>query len=130
MRPGWSDKLVVPLVQGRSLDRSLPDGPRTTCHRRSSARHSLLATFHASRSRWSTRPTTPVLIGPFRESPAAADPDHGRSTNLVSMAIRFAGTRPARSTKRHSFPGTELEALVAIRLLDDDGRSRFLGEER
>ncbi len=43
---------------------------------------------------------------------------HERSEDLVSMAVRLAGTPCSPLYKRHLFPDRELAALVAIRLPD------------
>lgn len=49
---------------------------------------------------------------------AEADRAHERSEDLVSMAVRLAGTPCSPLYKRHSFPDRELAALVASHLPD------------
>ena len=49
---------------------------------------------------------------------AEADRAHGRSEDLVTMAVRLAGTPCSPLYQRHTFPDQELAALVASHLPD------------
>jgi len=58
------------------------------------------------------------VVGMMNEFSYLAEVDHAhdRSEDLVSMAVRLAGTPCSPLYKRHSFPNRELAALVASRL--------------
>lgn len=49
---------------------------------------------------------------------AEVDRDHERSEDLVSMAVRLAGTPCSPLHRRHSFPDRELAALVSSHVPD------------
>jgi hypothetical protein len=70
-------------------------------------------------ARWA-KTSNRSLIGMLKEFGFLAEVDRsdGRSADLVSMAVRLAGTPCGPLYKRHSFPDRELAALVAAILPD------------
>lgn len=58
------------------------------------------------------------VVGIMNEFLAEADRAHARSDDLVSLAVRLAGTPCSPLCRSHSFPDCELAALVASHVPD------------
>lgn len=120
--------VLVPLAPARTVAQRLPEYLEAVLEALDIEPRFIAAEVEATTgARWAKTANRSV-VGTMNEFSflAEADRAHKRSEDIVSMAVRLAGTPCSPLYKRHGFPDRELEALVAGHLDREIYRARRL----
>ena len=107
--------VLVPLAPAKTVADRVPEHLEAVLNALGTDPRFVAAEIAAStRAQWAKTANRSV-VGIMNEFTYLAEVDraHERSEDLVSMAVRLAGTPCSPLYKRHSFPDRELAALVA-----------------